>query len=197
MNKTLTYTGFAIAALGIVLAFVTAKTYTQLAIATVLYPALIYFALKMLSRSHGKGPVITIPIPLKPAKQIATTQGRKVEVTDIDKRTFLKMIGAAGISFFVFSILGRRVDNLLFNKPSENADIGASPATLSTSGYRISEIDEGEITYYGFINGDGGWLIMREDTDSSSFRYAKGDLNFPGSWASRGNLKYDYYYNLN
>ena len=50
MSKTITYTSFAIAALLIVLAFVTATSYTQLAIAIVLYPAVAYFALKIFLR---------------------------------------------------------------------------------------------------------------------------------------------------
>lgn len=203
MNKALTYTGFIIAALAVVLAFVTATTYTQLAVAVVLYPALAYFGFKILARKHIKTPVITIQMPTMPARKVVEVERKQVDVADIDKRTFLKLIGAAGVSFFLFSILGRRVDSLLFGgNTAAPAPAGGGISSDSgsagpiTSGYRISEIDEGAVTYYGFIDKNGAWLIMREDTQTSSFRYAKGDLNFPAAWANRQNLKYDYYYNL-
>ena len=73
-----------------------------------------------------------------------------------------------------------------------------NPAQSSPlDGYNITEIEDSTISFYGFTNENGGWYLLRVDTVAGSFRYAKGDLNFPGSWASRGNLKYDYYYNLN
>lgn len=201
MGKTLTYTGFAISAILVILAFVTAKTYTQLIIAVVVYPLLAYFALKLLPRRNQKAPAITIKLPSRPARRDAQRLD-SVEVADVDKRTFLKLVGAAGLSFFVFSILGRRVESLLFGRGLDSGIAGVAPvATDPTStqiadGYKISEIDEGETTYYGFTNKTGGWLIMREEADSSSFRYAKGDINFPVNWANRANLKYDYFYNL-
>ena len=67
--------------------------------------------------------------------------------------------------------------------------------TEPTEGYKISEIDEGEITYYGFAKKDGSWLIMKENIDGS-FRYSKGADDFPGNWDDRDDLKYDYYHNL-
>jgi len=207
MSKTLTYSGFAIASLLVILAFLTAKNYTQLAIAVILYPALAYFYLKILSRKTRKVPTFTIKIPARSSAQKAEEVRReKVEVADIDKRTFLKFIGATGLSFFIFSLLGRRVETLLFGKTLESGTTTSpgSPAggevgtigSLSASGYRISEIDDGIISYYGFINQDGDWLIMREDTETSSFRYARGDSGFSRKWSSRENLKYDYYHNL-
>ncbi len=198
MLKTITYTSFAIATLLVVLAFVTAKSYAQLAIAVVLYPALAYFALKIFrrrTRGHGaafEAPVIalpTIPKHKEPARE-------KVDIVDLDKRTFLKLIGATGISVFIFSLLGRRVASLLPGMAEDQ--IGAPQAESSpTSGYRITEVDEsGPVAYYGFVAKDGAWMIMRDDTEANSFRYAKGDLGFEQSWARRANLKYDYYHDL-
>ena len=54
MRKTLTYSSFAVVTLAIVIAFVTAKTYTQLAVATVLYPFLAYFAYYLFSHQALK-----------------------------------------------------------------------------------------------------------------------------------------------
>jgi hypothetical protein len=206
MGKTLTYSGFIISALLVVLAFITAKTYAQLAIAVLLYPLLAYFALKLLPRKGSGAPAITIKLPPSPMRKVEAATHEKVEVADVDKRTFLKLIGAAGISFFVFSLLGRRVESLLFDRTAGNAGTATLPTgsasgadsgqTLPAAGYRISEIDDGIVSYYGFTNQSGNWLIMREDTETSSFRYAKGDSGFSKNWANRENLKYDYYYNL-
>jgi len=211
MRKALTYTSFIAASLLMIFAFVTAKTYSQLGIAVIVYPLMTYFAFKLFIKKDHKVPAIAVQLP--PVKQVKNQELEEVKVvtdnvgiTDIDKRAFLKIVGAAGLSFFVFSLLGRRAESLLFNKALDSGitkPLGG-PATgdagptgsLPTDGYKISEIDENDITYYGFTNNNGGWLIMKVDTDTSSFRYAKGDSNFPKNWANRQKLKYDYFYNL-
>jgi hypothetical protein len=205
MGKALTYSGFAISTILIVLAFVTAKNYSQLIIAVILYPLLAYFALKILPRRNGKAPTITIQIPQRTARIEEEVRREKVYVADLDKRTFIKLIGTAGISFFLFSLLGRRVESLLFGQTfntglnTNNAVVPAnqSPqASQPLEGYKISEIDDNIVSYYGFTNQNGAWMIMKEDTQTSSFRYTKGESNFSSNWKSRENLKYDYYYNL-
>lgn len=209
MRKKLTYIIFALASAGVVAVFVTAKSYIQLGIAILLYPVLAFFALKVFQHKSWKAPVVVVRVPArstaKPRAEAVSLKREQVEVTDVDKRTFLKLIGAAGLSFFIFSLLGRRVDALLFGgsagpaasalatAPSGQAGPTVSPAT---AGYSIAEIDDGVITYYGFTNKDSAWLIMREDTQTNSFRYAKGNSLFPTNWANRANLRYDYYSNL-
>lgn len=189
MRKILIYFSFAIACLVVVAVFVTSKTYTQLVIATVLYTPLAYFALKIFP------PKARIPKPKR----------EQIDVADVDKRTFLKFVGATGISFFLFSLLGRRVEALLFGRAIESGlptlgnpagSVADQPGSTPTDGYKIAEIDEGIATYYGFTGKSGGWLIMREDPDTGSFRYVKGDSNFPKNWANRERLKYDYYSSL-
>lgn len=210
MTKTITYIGFAISSILIVLAFITAKTYTQLVIAVILYPLLAYFALKLFPRSQNETPAIAYPVPtIAPYQPPNTYQTNinndKVEIVDIDKRTFLKLLGTAGISFFVFSILGRRSEDFIFNNQFTNSlpqnnlfqnGKEIQPDTLTAEGYRISEIDDDIVSYYGFTNKTGYWLIMREDSQNNSFRYAKGEDNFSKNWERRQMLKYDYYYNL-
>lgn len=204
MNKTLTYSGFAIASLAMILVFVTAKTYTQLAIAVIVYPLLAYFALRILPRRNQNAPAITIQIPARREAKVEEVKLGKVEVSDIDKRTFLKLIGAAGISFFVFSVLGRRVDSLLFGKdlgpgisPAETP-VGdqASQTAAPTDDYKITEIEDDVVSYYGFTNQDGAWRIMMMNTETNSFRYAKGGSDFGRAWKNRENLKYDYFHKL-
>jgi hypothetical protein len=209
MQKALTYSSFIVATLMVFAVFVTATSYIQLAIAIALYPVLAYIAFKIFPRKTLTTPEITIQIPAKEAQgaevEKAEVQKERVDVSDIDKRAFLKLIGAAGLSFFLFSFLRRRTDNLFGGQIAstgvtalENASGNRiDPAEHQpTDGYTISEIDEGEITYYGFINKDGAWFIMREDIDTNSYRYAKGDSAFPENWVNRERLKYDYFHNV-
>lgn len=208
MTKTLIYPTFALASVIVIVLFVTAKTYPQLIAAAVLYPALIFLAFKIFLRKGTRPSEITMHLPAELNPNRVETTKPKTEpayVADIDRRTFIKLIGATGISFFLFSILGRRTESLFFGRTEQLAAgtnaignnnqfglAGSSP----TDGYKISEVDEGSVSYYGFIGKDGAWLIMREETNEGSFRYAKGSSDFPANWANRENLKYDYFYNL-
>ena len=222
----LTYSSLAIACLAVMAVFITATSYSQLAAATLAYPFLIFFAYKVLPLK-AKRPASTRPPRLGEAgvgrgwpalektvvkKQIQTDAQTKTQeekrsylgVSDSEKRTFLKLIGATGLSFFLISIFGRRFENLLFGQNAAAPSSMVSPlggqtntATASpTEGYKISEIDNGLVGYYGFVNKNGGWLIMKEDTSSGSFRYTKGLSNFPFNWKDRTNLRYDYFHDL-
>jgi hypothetical protein len=220
-RKTLTYCSFMITSLVVTLVFVSATTYIQLAIAILLYLPLAYFAFKVFPRKtrgiiHPKESVIAAVQPqVKPAspdasqggsaEKVETAEKRTVGIADIDKRVFLKLIGGAGITLFLFSIFNKRSEGLFFkNIPAGGVsgrvaleDIAGNkidPAqNQPTDGYRISEIDENFVTFYGFTNKSGAWFVMREETDTGSFRYARGDSDFPGNWTGRENLKYDYY----
>lgn len=213
MQKILIYTGFIAGGIAVIAAFVTSTTYIQLGIAILLYLPLTYFAFRTFgSTASGAGislnkPLISVQVPaIKSApEEDAAARHKRVEVADIDKRTFLKLIGATGISFFVFSFLGRRIDSLLFGN-SQNANnsqmntINPSSQTNQTGsfmdGYKITDIDEGVTSYYGFINQEGAWLVMRQDTQTNAFRYAKGPSGFTENWIAREKLQYDYFYKL-
>lgn len=208
MTKTLTYLGLVIASLLVILAFVTAKTYFQLAVAVILYPTLIFLFFMIFPRKSWKLAKSTIPKqPKLNLAPVETPEPDKdsVYVADIDRRTFIKIIWATGISFLLFSLLGRRVESLFFGRglgqqginPTRSDEQFGQAGASPTDGYKISEIDEGTtVNYYGFVNKDGAWLIMKEAVNESSFRYAKGSSDFPGNWKNRENLRYDYFYNL-
>jgi hypothetical protein len=210
MRKTITYSGFAAVSLAVVAAFMTAKTYTQLGIAVLLYPLIVYFAYRLFIRRTRKVPVVT---PVQPAVQpVETVKVEKVKakkegtgISDNDKRDFLKMIGAAGLSFFLFSIFNRRAEGLFFGKAAgsgittleDSTGKKINPAERQpTDNYLISEIDDNLIAFYGFTNKDGAWFILKEDPDEGSFRYIKGESNFSNNWTNRDNLNYDYYHNV-
>jgi len=126
-------------------------------------------------------------------------------ISDIDKRAFLKIIGATGISFFLFSLLNRRTGTQFFGGsagPGISLLTDGSGKKIDPSerqpldGYVISEIDEGFTAYYGFTNNYAAWYIMKEDPDAGSFRYIKGEADFSSNWVSRENLDYDYFHNI-
>lgn len=207
MKKILIYLGFAVACIVAIVAFVTATSYVHLAIASLLYPPLIYFAYKIFPLNLSFVPSKRFEAMIQhiqPQKKAIASEKEYV-VSDIDKRAFLKLVGATGLSFLLISIFGRRIESL-FNgqsiqipSPNSNPPRGLTTPSASaspTEGYAIAEIDEGAIGYYGFINIQGAWFIMKEDLESGSFRYTRGGSNFPANWAKREHLKYDYFHEV-
>jgi hypothetical protein len=205
MTKTLTYSLFVVASLIVILLFVTAKTYPQLTAGIVLYPALIAAGFGIFPRKAIQPKIAIEKSQTLNQNKVETLEPKNETtlVTDFDKRAFIKLIGATGISFFLFSLLGRRIEPLIYRRNEQSGinqlggnDQSGPTGDSPTAGYNISEIDEGQVTYYGFINKDGAWLIMREESDGNSFRYAKGNSDFPSNWANRENLNYDYFNKL-
>lgn len=212
MHKTLLiYPSFMIVFVLLAMIFITSTTYTQLGIAILLYPLLAFFAYKILP--HNWKYVSKKPAPVdqpilqkvsprfaKPVEKTEDTQIDNTGISDINKRTFLKLIGATGISFFLISIFGQKVQSLLFgqNLLQESASTGKTGLTAAspTDGYNISEIDDNIIGYFGFINKEGHWFIMKGDTDTGSYRYSRGKSNFPDNWKNRQNLDYNYFHQV-
>lgn len=207
MTKSIpTYIGFALACVVVIFTFVSATTYAQLALAALLYPPLLFFAYKFLPIINGKSSSRKAPSrPVSPPHDRETVHPHKsdIVISDLDKRAFLKLIGSTGIFFFLISIFGRRIESLIFGQSQlQPSFLGNPPAPQTaptaspTDGYTISEIDDRVVGYYGFVNQKGGWFIMQEDSNTGSFRYAKGDSNFPQNWEDREGLKYDYFHDV-
>lgn len=210
MIKTLTYSTLALATVAVVAMFLTSTSYTQLGAASIIYPLLVFFAFKAFPREDTENHnfSVEVPVPAKTEAKVGLNEEEQlpsVDVSDFGKRAFLKMVGATGISFFLASLLNRRFESQFFGKMSEKGitaiedtkGMKVDPAqTQPTDGYRISEVEDNAITFYGFIKKGGAWFIMREDTSNGSFRYAKGETGFPKNWEDRKLLKYDYYHNV-
>lgn len=214
MRKILILTCFAIATLVVFGMFISATSYIQLVVAALTYPLLVYVAFVVFPRKHFShnltATTIALQVPLVAQKaESAKTDG--IGIADIDKRVFLKLIGATGISLFLFSIISRKTEGLFFKSVQPTTASGVSgrlaledldgkkinPAqSHPTDGYSIAEMDDSLVTFYGFTNKDGAWYVMREDPDTGSFRYARGDSNFPGNWTNREKLQYDYFSNV-
>lgn len=198
MRKFLVILIFIVASLVTAVVFVTATSYTQLVLACLFYPPIAYFIFMFFPRKPKTIAVAQQPTAAATIQPVAAAE-ETVGIVDTDKRAFLKLIGAAGLSLFLFSIFNRRAEGLFFGKAGTTSleDIDGnkiSPAERQpTDGYQICEIDDTYTAYYGFINKEGAWYIMKQDPDTGSVRYVRGDANFPDSWNTRENLSYDYF----
>lgn len=120
---------------------------------------------------------------------------------DPERRKFLKLIGAAGGAIFLTAIFTKKAEASFFGSMpgpgtvaiKNTQGVAIDPAEKKpTDGYSISEIDDsGTDAYYGFVNKDGGWFILKDS--NGIYRYAKGSSSFSTNWTDRASLTYDYF----
>lgn len=76
---------------------------------------------------------------------------------------------------------------------SVNASISEDPLVL----YKASDIDiAADTKYYGFIDKDGNWYIIKEVTTAGTFRFVKGSSGYTTAWTARASQSYDYFYTI-
>jgi hypothetical protein len=66
-------------------------------------------------------------------------------------------------------------------------------------GYQLADKDDdASPNYYGFVNAEGHWYILKEELSpgNDTYRYTKGTKDYPTNWANRTTLTYDYFYNV-
>ena len=197
--RILVYYCFIVAETLVAVSFISAHTPPEIISSIIFLPLGIYFFWLIWPRHNRALPLATVPIT-KPTP----TPHAQINL-DLDRRDFLKLLGTAGISIFLYNLLFKRNTTPMFlnNTPSptplglKNAQGEViNPAEKSpTQGYYISQIDDSAISYYGFINHLGQWFIMRQDLDNS-YRYIKGDKDFASNWSNRSQLTYDYFDNV-
>lgn len=146
------------------------------------------------SRKKHKEPVLSM---------VKTDLPHTADLIDSDKRAFLKMVGATGISLLLYTLFQKKGPISLMNAqsgPTPLTDSTGKPINprekLPTDGYHIAQMDNGLISYYGFTNNEGGWYIIKEDSETGAFRYAKGDADFAVAWEKREEQGYDYFNNV-
>lgn len=62
--------------------------------------------------------------------------------------------------------------------------------------YETSNVDEsGDPKYYGFVDRDGNWYIMR-NTSGTDFAYSRGITDYSTNWTNRAALSYDSFSNV-
>jgi hypothetical protein len=120
---------------------------------------------------------------------------------DPERRKFLKLIGAAGGAIFLTAIFTKKAEASFFGSMpgpgtvaiKNTQGVAIDPAEKKpTDGYSISEIDDsGTDAYYGFVNKDGAWFILKDS--NGIYRYAKGSSSFSTNWTDRASLTYDYF----
>ena len=59
---------------------------------------------------------------------------------------------------------------------------GASVANMASA--------EGGYNYYGYIRTNGEWIIMRENTAQTEYRFAFGNADYSTNWTGRAGLDY-------
>ena len=208
MKKLAIYSGLTAASIVDITTFLISTTYFQLVVAILLYLSITYLVFKLFPR---KTRIINPTLPSLPnnvgsvgVEQSPSEQqiDKELEISDINKRAFLKIIGAAGISFFISSLFSRRAESLILGKTEGSGLTTLQDTTgkiinpaehYATDNYKISEVDYGINTYYGLIDQAEGWFIMKEDMNAGTYRYVKGDTNFYDNWNNRENLNYDFF----
>lgn len=195
-------------------AFKGAGSNPQLISAALFFPVTVFFWIEAIPRrkksedekvavgkiKKAKVEKVTKAIPVNLEKEYPPDRyGRNF---DIDRRMFLKLIGSAGISMFMLAIFTKKAQGAFFGSVpgpgtvaiKNSAGIQIDPATdHPTDGYNITEIDDATLpSYFGFVNKDSAWYIMREDS-SGAYRYAKGSTLFSTNWTGRAALTYDYF----
>lgn len=202
MRKVLLYYSFLITTLIVVLGFLGARTYSELISALIFTPLGLYFWLSILPEKE-KAIILNPQAPLKKkerklAKAQIAEEGEIEKEFDPDRRKFLKIIGSASVSLFLLALFTKRAEAAFFGSVPGPGVVGLKDTTgnrinpaekLPTDGYNISKIDDASSpVYYGFVNKDGAWFIMKED--EGTYLYARGDNNFSSNWNNRANLTY-------
>lgn len=197
-NTLFTYSSFALTFIVVVLSFITATNYAQLSVAIITYPLIVWLAHKAFY-SHD---MYANNALLGVHQGAAVISKMSFDITDRDKRAFLKLIGATSVSLLLYSILSKRPQFFL-----QKGTLGSeSPLLTDITGrktpsqdpspineYKITELDDDVITYYGFLHQQGHWYIMKQDTIKGTFRYTRGNSDFSKYWANRTKLTYTYF----
>jgi hypothetical protein len=205
MNRLLIYYSFIVVSIMVVTGFAGAQTTPQLITAILFFPLGFYFLLRIIPRQNR-----AIVLPDQEPTTKAKAKGGKVEKLkkekyDFDRRAFVKLIGSAGVTVFLFSLFTKRAQAAFFGSVpgpgtvalKDTAGNKIDPAEKHpTDGYKISQLDDSTPAYYGFVNKDGNWFIMREES-SGDYRYANdtstGVGSFATGWTNRAGHTYNYF----
>ena len=217
-RKLFLYYNFILTTIMAIMGFVGTSSIPQLISAILFLPMAFYFWLLVLPKRNKKLPIPDKMLPaISPinttAEKITKGKVKKLEGEvlpntkfgksfDLDRRMFLKLIGSTGVMLFLFSIFTKKAEGAFFGSVpgpgtvalKDTAGVQIDPAIKSpTDGYKISQIDDSSPAYYGFIERTGKWFIMKEDSTTGAYRYAKGASSFATNWTNRAALTYDYF----
>jgi len=217
MKRLVVYYNFILVITMAIIGFVGATSYAQLVSATIFFPLAFYFTLLILPQKRRAINIPTVPIPTptpskkKTKKQIEKADVKKIsdeelkkEGVDIDRRAFIKLIGTAGVTVFLFALFTKRAQGAFFGSVPGPGIVGIKDASDTridpaqhhpTDGYKLAELDDSTPAYYGFTRADGMWFIIREGS-GGDFRYTSGTTDFNNAttgWPNRAALTFNYY----
>lgn len=185
-----------------------AGSVSGLALPLLLIPLLYHLTAELVRRKRAAQ---LQPEPVKLEKSLPLLKGKvEANVSDRDRRLFLKLIGSTGLSLFFMSLVSKEAQATFFGSLpgpgtvslKDSAGNKIDPAEKSpTDGYKISQLDDSGATYlyFGYVNKDGAWYIQRETVGGGGvgdYRYFKGSTNFATNWSNRANLNYDEFENI-
>jgi len=203
------YYGFIVVIIMTISGLVGAKNIPQFLSGVIFLPLAGYLCLQVLPK---KRQAINIPAVILEPKQLKKQVKHKNELIklpriDVDRRQFLKLISSAGLSLFLFSIFAKKAQAAFFGSVpgpgtvalKDISGVQINPAQKQpTDGYKITQMDEtsdAPNTYFGYLNKDGAWFIMKDD-GSGNYRYKKGASGFTDAdtgWPKRKDLTYGYF----
>lgn len=207
--RLLTYYNFVLLTIMTIVGFLGAQDFKELSSAVLFFPMAVYFGLMVVPQ---RSKAFTPPMPpkarplTKQPLQSLKRLGKKPssESLDIDKRKFLKLIGSASLALFLFAIFTKKAHGAFFGSVPGPGVVGIKDTagnlidpvqSTPTDGYKISEIDDGSPSYYGFVDKNGKWFIVQA-SDSGTYLYTKGASDFTNGttgWPNRANLTYGYF----
>ncbi len=199
MKKLVIFYSFIVTSFLTLTAIFSANTYIELISAIFFSFISLYFTILMLPRKQRALSVANT----KQTLEIKPELIKNIESQEYDpeRRKFLKLISAAGGAIFLTAIFTRKAEASFFGSMpgpgtvaiKNTQGVAIDPAEKKpTDGYSITEIDDsGTDAYYGFLNKDGGWFILKDS--NGIYRYAKGASSFSSNWTGRSGLTYDYF----
>lgn len=196
------------------------KSFIELVFLLILTPFEIYFALVVIDKinknssadSHHEEKedkkeeeILADNVEVK-EENIETIDGEKVEtpkevVREKDRRDFLKILASAGLGVALTGLINPQKAGAAFfgSVPGpgtiavkDTSGTKIDPAIKSpTDAYGIMNTDESSYPYYyGFVNKDGAWYIVKAASDGS-FTYAQGASGY--NWSTRASQTYASY----
>ncbi|OGK38540.1 hypothetical protein A3I56_01725 [Candidatus Roizmanbacteria bacterium RIFCSPLOWO2_02_FULL_43_10] len=197
-----------------IVGFLDATTPPKLMSGILFFPLAAYFWRMIVPRTQHAIPQ-TLPAVVEPSKAVKKKSLHKKETPikltpiketpkgafDANRRMFLRLIGSAGVSVFLLSIFSGKAEAAFFGSTPGPGTVGIKDTSgilinpsekQPTDGYNITEVDDAIPSYYGYVDKNGAWYIVKEDS-SGAYRYAKGSSSFSANWTNRAGLAYDYF----
>lgn len=148
-------------------------------------------------------PEVTVNVPT-PKFDVKVPKEMTVEGFKEFARQIIALLSAEGPQQYD---RGNPMPVILMDKEGKPYRAGGGTTVMSGGGgsgsddplekFKISDIDDASNPkYYGFIDRDGHWYILKEDTTAKTYRYAAGPIDYSTNWTGRAALTYDLFNNV-